>query len=154
MNQVHARGPQAAGGAAQRLEAVPRQRLKWTNQGDVLIRRHKSRFRPRPTSVGVTDQREQQRVEVCGDAEGVQAEHLASLLQTLVDGGPQARQQNVTLPQAVNVNRKCSEVLREDQLQDRRLQRAATGNQRYRTAVPLRKSKSQRFQCKTSQWDS
>lgn len=60
---------------------------------------------------------------MCGDAEGVQAEHLAPLLQTLVDGGPQTRQQNVALPQAVNVNRKCSEVLREDQLQDRRLQR-------------------------------
>lgn len=59
---------------------------------------------------------------MCGDAEGVQAEHLASLLQTLVNGGPQARQKNVTLPQAVNVNRKCSEVLREDQLQDRRLE--------------------------------
>lgn len=75
-------------------------------------------------SVGGTDQREQQRVEVSGDAEGVHAEHLASLLQTLVNGGPQARQQNITLPQAVDVNRKCSEVLREDQLQGR-LQRAA-----------------------------
>lgn len=57
---------------------------------------------------------------MCGDAEGVQAEHLASLLQTLVNGGPQTRQQDVTLPQTVDVNRKCSEVLREDQLQDRR----------------------------------
>lgn len=56
---------------------------------------------------------------MCGDADGVHAEHLASLLLTLVDGGPQARQQNVTLPQTVDVNRKCTEVLREDQLQDR-----------------------------------
>lgn len=63
---------------------------------------------------------------MCGGAAGVQAEHLASLLQTLVNGGPQTRQQNVTLPQTVDVNRKCSEVLREDQLQDRRSQRAAT----------------------------
>lgn len=57
---------------------------------------------------------------MCGDAEGVQADHLASLLQALVNRGPQTWQQNVTLPQTVNVNRKCSEVLREDQLQDRR----------------------------------
>lgn len=82
-----------------------------------------------PQRAGVTDQREQQRVEVCGGAEGVQAQHLASLLQALVNGGPQTRQQNVTLPQAVNVNRKCSEVLREDQLQDGRAQRAATSTQ-------------------------
>lgn len=61
---------------------------------------------------------------MCADAEGVHAEHLASLLQTLVNGGPQARQQNITLPQTVYVDRKCSEVLREDQLQDR-LQKAA-----------------------------
>ena len=54
---------------------------------------------------------------MCGDAEGVHAQHLASLLQTLVNRGPQARQQDITLPQTIDVNRKCSEVLREDKLQ-------------------------------------
>lgn len=74
--------------------------------------------------VGGTDQREQQRVEVRGDAESVHAQHLASLLQTLVNGCPQARKQDIALPQTVDVNRKCSEVLGEDQLRDRS-QRAA-----------------------------
>lgn len=62
---------------------------------------------------------------MCGDAEGVHAEHLASLLQTLVNGGPQTGEQNITLPQTVDVNRKCSEVLREDELKNMRLQRSA-----------------------------
>lgn len=65
-----------------------------------------------------TDQRQQQRVEVCGGAAGVHAEHLAALLQPMVDGAPQARQQHLALPQTVDVNRKSSQVLREDQLQD------------------------------------
>lgn len=68
---------------------------------------------------------------MCGDAEGVHAEHLAPLLQTLVNGRPQARQQDITLPQTVDVNRKCSEVLGEHQLQDR-LQRAAQQTQQDR----------------------
>lgn len=55
---------------------------------------------------------------MCGDAAGVHAEHLAALLQPLVDGGSQARQQHLALPQTVDVNRKSSQVLREDQLQD------------------------------------
>lgn len=62
---------------------------------------------------------------MCGDAEGVHAEHLASLLQTLVNGCPQTGEQNITLPQTVDVNRKCSEVLREDELNNMRLQRSA-----------------------------
>lgn len=53
-----------------------------------------------------------------GDAAGVHAEHLAALLQPPVDGGSQARQQHLALPQTVDVNRKRSQVLREDQLQD------------------------------------
>lgn len=55
---------------------------------------------------------------MCGSAEGVHAEHLAALLQPLVDGAPQAWQQHLTLPQTVDVNRESSQVLREDQLQD------------------------------------
>lgn len=53
-----------------------------------------------------------------GGAAGVHAEHLAALLQPLVDGAPQARQQHLTLSQTVDINRKSSQVLREDQLQD------------------------------------
>lgn len=65
-----------------------------------------------------TDQRQQQRVEVCCRAAGVHAEDLAALQQALVDGASQAWQQHLTLPQAVNVNRKCSQVLRKNQLQN------------------------------------
>lgn len=48
----------------------------------------------------------------------VHAEHLAALVQPLVDGGPQARQQNLALSQTVDIHRKSSQVLREDQLRD------------------------------------
>lgn len=68
--------------------------------------------------VAHTDQRQQQRIEVPDGAAGVEAEHLAALLQPLVDGAPQTRQQHLTLPQAVDVNRKSSQELREDQLQE------------------------------------
>lgn len=139
MNQVHTCGLQAAGGAAQwllwvwRVEAVGWQRLQWTNKRNVLNWRHRSHFKSwclnEHTSVCGTDQREQQRVEVCGDAEGVHAEHLASLLQTLVNGGPQTGEQNIALPQTVDINRKCSEVLREDELRNMRLQRSAKWTQ-------------------------
>lgn len=59
-----------------------------------------------------TDQRQQKRIEVCGGAAGVHTEHLAALLQTLVDRAPQTRQQHLALPQTVDVNRKSSQVLR------------------------------------------
>lgn len=51
-------------------------------------------------------------------AAGVEAQHPAALLQPLVDGAPQTRQQNLTLPQAVDVNWKSSQELRKHQLQD------------------------------------
>ncbi len=70
-----------------------------------------------------TDQRKQQRVEMCGGAAGVHSENLAALLESLVDGAPQAWQQHLALPQSVDVNRKRSQVLREDQLQDTHTQR-------------------------------
>lgn len=60
-------------------------------------------------------------VEVSDGAAGVQAEHPAALLQPLVDGAPQARQQHLALPQAVDVNRKSSQELRENQLQNKTL---------------------------------
>lgn len=50
------------------------------------------------------------------DAAGVHAEHLAALLQALVDGGSEARQQHLAFPQTVDVDRKSSQVLREDEL--------------------------------------
>lgn len=89
---------------------------------DLLIRGHgntSAQAVTRGTAVG-TDQGEQQGVEVRGGAEGVHGEHLAPLLQPLVNGGPQARQQDVALPQAVDVNGKRSEMLGEDQLQGAR----------------------------------
>lgn len=55
---------------------------------------------------------------MCGSAAGVHAQHLAALLQALMDGAPQAWQQHFTLPQAVDVNRKSSQILRKNQLQD------------------------------------
>lgn len=51
-----------------------------------------------------------------GDAAGVHAEHLAALLQPLVDRCSHARQQDLAFPQTVDVNRKSTQVLREDQL--------------------------------------
>lgn len=58
-----------------------------------------------------------------GDAAGVHAEHLAALLQPLVHRRSHARQQDLALPQTVDVNRKSTQVLREDQLQDTDTQR-------------------------------
>lgn len=55
---------------------------------------------------------------MCGRAAGVHAEHLAVLLQPLVDGAPEARQQHLALPQAVHVNWEGSQVLGKDQLQN------------------------------------
>lgn len=51
-----------------------------------------------------------------GDAAGVHAEHLATLLQALVDGGSETRQQHFAFPQTVDVDRKSSQVLRENEL--------------------------------------
>lgn len=81
-----------------------------------------------------------------GDAEGVHAEHLAPLLQTLGDGRPQARQQDVALPQTVDVNRKCSEVLGEHQLQDRS-QKSSTAKSARQNRLHL-ESGRQRFKRK------
>lgn len=54
---------------------------------------------------------------MCGGGGSVHAEHLATLLEPLVDGAPQAWQQHLTLPQTVDVNGESSQVLREDELQ-------------------------------------
>lgn len=70
------------------------------------------------SDVLVTNQRQQQGVEVSDGAAGVEAQHPAALLQPLVDEVPQTRQQNLTLPQAVDVNWKSSQELRKHQLQD------------------------------------
>ncbi|TNN54210.1 hypothetical protein EYF80_035572 [Liparis tanakae] len=51
-----------------------------------------------------TDQRQQQGVEVAAGAGGVHAEQLAALLQPPVDRAAEARQQNFTLPQTVDVD--------------------------------------------------
>lgn len=74
----------------------------------------------------MTDQRQQLRVEVCGGAAGVHGQQLAALLQPLGDGGPEARQQNLALPQAVDVDRQGLQALREDQLQARRIHEEKT----------------------------
>jgi len=65
-----------------------------------------------------TDQRQQQGVEVAAGAGGVHAEQLAAQLQTPVDRAAEARQQNFTLPQTVDVDGERTQVLREHQLQD------------------------------------
>lgn len=77
--------------------------LRCSRQDKVLLTHH-------------TDQRQQKRVEVSGGAARVHAEHLAALLHALVDRAPQTRQQHLALPQTVDVNRKSSQVLRQNQL--------------------------------------